>query len=121
MKRIEMFDNMDFTSIPKNQRGIRCVFQNYRDQLRHQPDETIFTESYFDVYDLPLIETVPEFLECLEQNGITNFMITCRTTNTIDTLAAMQELGWVCDGIGTVPRTYCGEYENINGIYVHKI
>lgn len=123
MQNIEVFDNMeDYRSIPKQHRGIRCVYRNYHDQRRHQPMEHVFNESFFDVYDTPLVDDVAEFLECIEQNGITDFVITCRTTNIIETLAEMQKFGWVCDGVRTVPRFYTGiEWEDMNGIYVHKI
>lgn len=119
MKHIELFDND--TQIPKTKYGIRCAKTNYKDQLRHQPMEHVFSESYFDVSDLPLVEYTEEFLTFLEENGILAFVITGRSTAIIEVLAEMQKLDWVCDGIKTVPRNYGAlEWEDVSGIYVRR-
>ena len=120
MKHIELFDN--YTPIPKTKYSVLCVRTNYKDQLRHQPMEHVFAESYFDVSDLPLVEYTEGFLNVLEENGILDFVITNRNTAIIEVLAEMQKFGWVCDGIKTVPRNYGElEWEDVSGIYVRRV
>ena len=115
MKHIAMFDTDKYFET----RVMNCIYSNYRDQLRHQPDEDAFAESLFDVSDLPIVKDVHEFLFSLVSVGITEFAITCKITNLIEYLAEMEKSGWVIVGTTKVLRKFVGKfYDEEYGLHI---
>lgn len=115
MKHITMFDTDKYSET----KVMDCIYRNYTDQVRHQPDEDAFAESLFDVTDLPLVTDDHEFLFNLVSLGITEFAITCRTTNLIEHLTEMEKSGWVIVGTTKVLRKFVGKfYDEEYGLHI---
>lgn len=115
MKHIDMFDTNKYTKT----RVMTCIHSNYTDQLRHQPDEDAFAESLFDVSDLPIVKDTHEFLFNLIFVGITEFAITCKTTNLVEYLVEMEKSGWTIVGTTKVLRKFVGKfYDEEYGLHI---
>ena len=70
----------------------RTLLEAYRCSRRHGLAEIDFDNTIWDEDVQPIADTMRKF-------GITDFTISCRTTDLIDTLAKFQALGVVVKGI----------------------